>query len=80
VAVRVSVAYFGGTEVSFADVIQTTAMSAAGDTGAILMDEERRAVGMLFAGSSSITLFLPIRRVLDALGVTLVNVAGQPRP
>lgn len=73
VDVSVRVNYGGGVVIPFTGVIQCDGMSAAGDTGAILMDEEKRAVGILFAGSEKMTLFLPIQRVLDGLNVSLIT-------
>lgn len=49
--------------------IITTAMSAGGDSGSLLMDANLSAVGLLFAGSSRITIFNHIADVEAALGV-----------
>ena len=51
---------------------------AGGDSGSLMVedvDNNPRAVGLLFAGSSSIAVANPIGDVLDFFGVTLV---GQP--
>jgi len=60
---------------TFDDVIGTNVMSAGGDSGAILVNEDRRAVGILFAGGGGggdISFYFPIERVLDALRVSLI--------
>ena len=56
----------------FENQIVSTPMSQGGDSGSLLVDaDSRRAVGLLFAGSSQATVFNPIQTVLDALGVTI---------
>lgn len=45
---------------------------ADGDSGAIVYDGERRAVGLLVGGSASRSYASPIERVLERLGVELV--------
>ncbi len=70
VDVTVNVDY-GGRTASFTDQIITNSMSSPGDSGSGILDMDRRAVGLLFAGSSSVTIFTPIQRVLDHFGVEL---------
>jgi hypothetical protein len=48
--------YAGGGSGVFAQQIITTGMSAGGDSGSLLMDRDLNAVGLLFAGSSEITI------------------------
>lgn len=67
------VAFWGDVKILFRDVIICDYMTAGGDTGAILMDAEKRAVGICFAGTQQISLFLPIQQVLDALNVSLIT-------
>ena len=62
----------GFHSVLFADLIVCSNPIAPGDCGAILVDAENRAVGLSFAGSKEVSLFIPIRRILDALEVDLV--------
>jgi hypothetical protein len=57
----------------FRGLIGTERMTDGGDSGSILVDEDNNAVGISFAGSPSQSLFIPIQKVLDALGVTLVT-------
>ncbi|MBN2007516.1 MAG: hypothetical protein JXA21_29490 [Anaerolineae bacterium] len=66
----VSVEY-GGRSARFTDQVFTTRMSSPGDSGSGILDMERHAVGLLFAGSEQVTIFTPIQRVLDHFGVTL---------
>ena len=54
--------------------------SAGGDSGSLIVDEDRRAVALLFAGGDlggangkGLTYANPIRAVLVALGVDLVT-------
>lgn len=53
----------------FRHQILTTPMSAGGDSGSLLMDRGLNAVGLLFAGSSNITIHNHIGDVETALGV-----------
>ena len=47
--------------------------SAGGDSGSLILDKSRRAVGLLFAGNDSITIANDINNVLQALDVRLVK-------
>lgn len=51
--------------------ILTTAMSREGDSGALLLDEANRAIGLLCAGCEDQSVFTPIDAVLSTLGVEL---------
>jgi hypothetical protein len=53
--------------------IITTAMSAGGDSGSLLMDRDLNAVGLLYAGSAVITIHNHIADVETALGVRPVT-------
>jgi len=64
--------------VYFTDVIITTGMSDSGDSGALLMDNRRKAIGILFGGlvigsTYAVSWYNPIDTVLQNLGVTLVT-------
>jgi hypothetical protein len=50
------------------------AFSASGDSGSLVMTESKQPVGLLFAGSSSLTVANPIKEVLD----TLSKLTGAP--
>ena len=66
----VKVSYGKGTA-TFEDQVITDAMSAGGDSGSLLVDKDKTAVGLLFAGSNQITIYNSIKRVLDALHVNI---------
>jgi len=52
-------------------VIIEPAISVAGDSGSLLVDEGGRAVGLIFAGSKFVTVACRIRDVIEAMGVNL---------
>jgi hypothetical protein len=56
----------------FVNQIVTSAMSAGGDSGSLVLDMDGNAVGLLFAGSTSATILNPISEVLDALNIEIV--------
>ena len=68
----VVVGYDGG-DAQFRQQIITTAMAAGGDSGSLLMNADLNAVGLLFAGSSEITIHNHIANVEVALGVRPVT-------
>ncbi len=57
----------------FRHQIMTTAMSAGGDSGSLLMDRSLNAVGLLFAGSATVTIHNHIADVETAIGVRPVT-------
>ena len=65
----VNVNYGGGKLARFCRQIITTDMSAGGDSGSLMLDENQNAVGLLFAGSSTVTIGNDIRYVLASLGI-----------
>jgi len=68
----VNVNYGGGRVAKMARQIVTTNMSAGGDSGSLLCDLNENAVGLLFAGSSSVTIHNDIRYVQRLLGIRVV--------
>ena len=74
-AVNATISVFYGTPGAalFRHQILTTAMSAGGDSGSLLMDRGLNAVGLLFAGSSVITVHNNIADIEFALGVRPVT-------
>jgi len=70
----VDVNYGGGKVARFARQIITSAMSAGGDSGSIVTDLEERAVGLLFAGSSTITILNQIGLVQRLLKIRLTEM------
>ncbi|HDD43531.1 MAG TPA: serine protease [Candidatus Desulfofervidus auxilii] len=71
--VSIAVNYGGGRIAYFRDQILTTNMSAGGDSGSILLDTDGRVVGLLFAGSSRVTVHNKIQNVLMALRIKLIK-------
>jgi hypothetical protein len=69
--------YPGGGVGQFRHQIITTAMSAGGDSGSLLMDRNLSAVGLLYAGSARITIHNHIADVETALGVRPVTAPRQ---
>jgi hypothetical protein len=67
------VGYGSGISLLFRNQIVTTCMGAPGDSGSLLVDPYRRAVGLLFAGSSRVTIHNHITNVLMGLGVEMVT-------
>ncbi len=53
----------------FRHQILTTAMAAGGDSGSLLMDFDLNAIGLVYSGSSQITIHNHIADVEAALGV-----------
>lgn len=69
----VKVNYGAGVVYLFKNQILTTNMSAGGDSGSLLVDPYARAVGLLFAGSSVVTVHNHISNVLMALEIEMVK-------
>lgn len=57
----------------FRNQILTSNMSQGGDSGSLLMSRDRKATGLLFAGSTRVTVHNNINNVLMALGVEIVT-------
>jgi hypothetical protein len=72
VDVTTSVMY-GGRSATFSGQLMADGMSAPGDSGSAVLDEENHVIGLLFAGSNNTTLINPIGPVLEALQVQLVT-------
>ncbi len=53
-------------------VIQPGNFSSGGDSGSLIVDDENRAVGLLFAGSEAFTLANPIQRVFQGLQIASI--------
>ncbi len=64
----VDVSYGTGKIARFEEQVVSGAMSAGGDSGSLVVHRDSQdAVGLLFAGSASSTIYSPIDFVLDAL-------------
>lgn len=69
----VNVNYGGGRVARFVGQIITGAMSAGGDSGSLVTNLDEEAVGLLFAGSSQVTIMSPIYWVQRLLGVRITE-------
>lgn len=67
---RVRVRYSSGVK-EFEDQVIADSFSAGGDSGSAVVNDSGQLVGLLFAGSSSITVFNKIENVLDETGLYL---------
>ncbi|MCL6559253.1 MAG: S1 family peptidase [Firmicutes bacterium] len=56
-------------KVWFADQVVTDMPSKPGDSGSLILGEDRKVVGLLFAGSDKLTVFNRISNVIDRLGI-----------
>ena len=63
----------GGKVITFTNGIATTRMSAGGDSGALVVDEEGYAVGVIVAGSETMTIVAPIAQFLESFDATLLT-------
>lgn len=64
-------------EVEFTKAIRTSQMFRPGDSGALVVDEEGYAAGILVAGSEQASYLAPVQEVLDTLGVQLVYAGAE---
>lgn len=62
---------YGSQTALFEHQILTGDMSDPGDSGSLIVDNQNRAVGLLFAGSDTVTVINPIDAVLTALNITI---------
>ena len=67
----VRIDYYGPKAV-FTRQLIASPMSQGGDSGSVILDMEKRVVGLLFAGSAATTILNPIDAVLSALNVAIV--------
>jgi hypothetical protein len=67
----VNVNYGGGKVGKFCRQILTTDMSAPGDSGSLVLDQANNPIGLLFAGSSVVTIMNPINYVQALLRIRL---------
>ncbi len=71
VDVTADVQFGGGKVARFRDQLVAGAMSQGGDSGSAVLNDEKRLVGLLFAGSDEVTIINRIQNVFTALGVSL---------
>jgi len=63
---------YNGRMATFTNQLMASGMSAGGDSGSAILDEDGLVVGLLYAGSGQATLINPIQTVLNLLKVELV--------
>ena len=68
----VNVGYGGGRVAKFVNQITTTLMGQPGDSGSLMLDTNNNAVGLLYAGSASMTIACPIKYVMASLGIRFI--------
>jgi len=61
---------YGVGTAMFAEQIITTKLAEGGDSGSVVLDEENNVIGLLFAGSETITIVNDIFNVIDLLEIT----------
>jgi hypothetical protein len=71
--VTVRVSYGDGKVAEFRHQNVSGPMSAGGDSGSLILDMDKNAVGLLYAGSDQATIWTPIHLVLQALKVEMVT-------
>src|SRR5439155_6156408 len=78
----VEVDYGGGKTAMFRGQIVSDLLSKGGDSGSLIVDDRRRAVGLLFAGGPTTTLINPIGAVMQALEIVIGRLgrAGASQP
>jgi hypothetical protein len=69
--VDVTVDYGRGRNATFENQIISDLYSQGGDSGSAVLNNDNQVVGLLFAGSDTITVFSPIEPILDAFGVRI---------
>jgi hypothetical protein len=57
----------------FEDQIIAGPMSAGGDSGSVVYDQYGNAIGLLFAGSDTVTIINPIQEVFKALNIDRIS-------
>ena len=72
----VDVGYGSAGIARFMDQIVTTSISAGGDSGSLVVTEDNVAIGLLFAGSSTVTILNQIENVRALLRVEVAETIG----
>jgi hypothetical protein len=71
--VTVDVNYGPQGNARFVDQILTTDMSQGGDSGSAIFDSNKNLVGLLFAGSDTVTIMNPIQTVFAKMGIERIK-------
>lgn len=69
VSATVRVNFCGGRTALFYDQIITSSISQGGDSGSLVLNLDNKAVGLLFAGSDSVTICNRIQHVFSLLSI-----------
>lgn len=69
--VTATVGYGGNKTAVFTDQLMAGAMSAGGDSGSVVLNNDKRIIGLLFAGSETVTLMNRIQNVTSKLNVKI---------
>jgi Tol biopolymer transport system component len=73
VSVDVNIGMSDGVSYQFTNAIETTPMTAAGDGGALVVDDQGYAVGIAAAQSERLSVLAPMQEILDSLDVQLIH-------
>ncbi|HDR3903201.1 TPA: hypothetical protein QCO88_005937, partial [Bacillus cereus] len=65
--------YGSGRVARFRDQIVTTNLSSGGDSGSLITTNDGVAIGLLFAGSTSVTIANHIEHVRSLLGIEVAE-------
>lgn len=68
----VNVNYGSAGTARFTNQILTTPFSAGGDSGSLVLDMNNQAVGLLYGGSSAVSILNPIAPVMSSLGIKFI--------
>lgn len=71
VDVTIRVTMGSGSQALFTDQVMTDMLSMPGDSGSLVLNEDNQAVGLLFAGSNTMTLFNRFSNVMKLLDISL---------
>ncbi len=69
----VDVDYGNGRVATFEDQIIAGPMSAGGDSGSAVLNNDNEVIGLLFAGSNTTTILNPIEYVLNEFGINITT-------
>jgi len=78
IGINASVYVNYGYKVKFVDQILFSNISDGGDSGSLILTEDRKAVALLFAGSSNVTVGNRIQNVLRTLDIELITKHEEP--
>ncbi|MCI0399568.1 MAG: hypothetical protein L0332_16425 [Chloroflexi bacterium] len=78
VDVTVSIPLNDGSQVRLTDVFITNRVSKEGDGGALVVDEQGFALGLIAGGSEDATVIIPIEELLDDFDVEFAYTSQEP--